>query len=111
MDSDLNAKGLRIIAYPCNQFGGQEPGTPKEIDEFARGKYGAKFPITEKIDVKGDKAHPLYTHLKDNSALQGKDLPWNFCKFLFNVSTQEIKYFDPKTEPNKMLPDIESILK
>jgi glutathione peroxidase len=72
---------LKIIAFPCNQFGEQEPGTDEEIKEFCVSNYGVSFPIALKIDVNGEKEHPLYRHLKDSSK-NGQDIGWNFEKFL-----------------------------
>ena len=69
MDEELGASGLQILGFPCNQFGGQEPGTAQEIDDFARGKYGAKFPLYEKIEVNGDACHPVYNFLRGHSEL------------------------------------------
>ena len=72
---------LQIIAFPCNQFGEQEPGTDEEIKEFCVSNYGVSFPIALKIDVNGEKEHPIYRHLKDYSK-NGQDIGWNFEKFL-----------------------------
>ena len=83
-------QGLQILAFPCNQFGNQEPGSPQDIEDFARGKYGVQFPIFEKIDVNGKKTHPIYAYLRNNSQLYdakkktAKEIPWNFAKFLVN---------------------------
>ena len=68
-DEELRKKGLEIIAFPCNQFGNQEPGTPTQIEEFIRGKYSGKFPIMAKGDVNGQDAQPMYVHLRTNSEL------------------------------------------
>ena len=65
----MEAKGLEIIGVPCNQFGGQEPGTAEEINAFARTKYGVTFQLTEKIEVNGKNTHPTYNFLRKNSSL------------------------------------------
>ena len=67
MEKDLGNKGLGILAFPCNQFGGQEPGTPMDIQAFAIGKMGAQFFISEKIDVNGPNTHEIYNYLRTNS--------------------------------------------
>jgi glutathione peroxidase len=73
-----------VIGFPCNQFGNQEPGTTQEIKDFCTNVYGITFPISEKIEVNGPNAHPIYKYLKDNGT-GGRDIGWNFEKFL--VST------------------------
>ena len=69
MYDDYDVKGLRILAFPCNQFRDQEPGSPEEINEFIRTKYGGKFWISEKIDVNGINAHPAFVYLRQKSSL------------------------------------------
>merc|ERR1711924_451469 len=81
-----SGEGLEILAFPCNQFGAQEPGTNAEVLQFAQRK-GAKFPVMAKVDVNGAGAHPLFTWLKDNTSTGFpplKDIPWNFGKFLID---------------------------
>ena len=63
------SKGMEIIAFPCNQFGKQEPGTPEEIENFVRGKYNCHFPLMEKIEVNGENTHPVFAFLRNNSEL------------------------------------------
>eukprot|EP00252_Welwitschia_mirabilis_P023202 TRINITY_DN6514_c0_g1_i1.p1 TRINITY_DN6514_c0_g1~~TRINITY_DN6514_c0_g1_i1.p1 ORF type:complete len:234 (-),score=29.11 TRINITY_DN6514_c0_g1_i1:278-979(-) len=76
-------KGLEILAFPCNQFGGQEPGTNEQIEQFACTRYKAEFPLFDKVDVNGDSAIPLYKFLKSSKGgLFGDDVKWNFTKFL-----------------------------
>jgi glutathione peroxidase len=104
MCRDYSGKCFEVMAFPCNQFGKQEPGSPKEIKSFIRDKYECKFPIFEKIEVNGDKAHPIYQYLRSNSSLYNKDkkeadvIPWNFAKFLVNNKGQVVKYFTPKDD-------------
>src|SRR5262245_59382190 len=93
-------KGLVVLGFPCNQFGGQEPGTDAEIKEFCSSKYNVTFPLFDKIDVNGPNRHPLYT------ALAGKDSPypgnitWNFNKFLIDRDGKILKRFDSKVVPD-----------
>jgi len=75
--------GLQILVYPCNQFAGQEPGSPEDIKKFAQ-KYGAEFPIMAKCDVNGENALPSFKFLRDNCMLKGKKIKWNFTKFLLD---------------------------
>ena len=105
MHKDLSGKGLEIVAVPCNQFGGQEPGTPAEITTFVA-QYGVTFPITEKLDVMGDGAHPIYKIMNPNSDL----VKWNFTKFLVNSSGQVHKHYAHGVAPNDIKPDIEALL-
>lgn len=72
---------ITVLAFPCNQFGNQEPGTDEEIKEFCTTKYGVTFTIAKKIDVNGPNAHPIYRFLRE-SAVGGKNIGWNFEKFL-----------------------------
>ena len=90
-------RGLQIIGFPCNQFGGQEPGSNQEIKDFVKA-YGVEFQMMDKIEVNGNGADPLYTQLRAKSSLAGGDIPWNFAKFL--VTSSGVSYFDPKTAPN-----------
>lgn len=95
-------QGLAIVGVPCNQFGGQEPGTSKEIAEFCEQNYGVKFDLMEKVDVNGEKATPLYKHLtsKETDPKFGGKIPWNFEKFLFNRDGQVVARFNHKTQPD-----------
>lgn len=90
-----------MLAFPCNQFGAQEPGTDAEILEFATSKYDANFPMFSKIDVNGDGACDLYQFLKaGNPGGDGnEDIGWNFTKFLVGKDGQVIERFDPPVTP------------
>ncbi|XP_018904211.1 uncharacterized protein [Bemisia tabaci] len=102
------SKGLRILAFPSNQFLSQEPGTNAEILEFTK-KYGVTFDMFAKIDVNGDNAHPLYKWLKSQKAGSGfltDSIKWNFSKFLINKQGQVVDRFAPATEPLKMEDDL-----
>ena len=100
------ARGLSILGFPSNQFGNQEPGTEAEIKEFIK-KYSVKFDMTSKINVNGNNAHPLWKYMKMvKSGPSGRDIKWNFTKFLINRQGQVIKRFGPKDNPITMEPDI-----
>jgi glutathione peroxidase len=95
------ARGFSVLGFPCNQFGGQEPGTPEQIGDFCSTNYGVTFPLFEKISVNGPDRHPLYTELTQVADPAGKagDIEWNFEKFLV-TPTGEVKRFRPKTKPD-----------
>ncbi|MEY9888379.1 glutathione peroxidase [Catenulispora sp. MAP12-49] len=94
-------RGFTVLGVPCNQFGGQEPGTSEEIQEFCSATYGVTFPLTEKIEVNGDARHPLYTELTQTTDAEGNngDIQWNFEKFLIGSDGTVLKRFRPRTEP------------
>lgn len=105
------SKGLVVLGFPCNQFLGQEPGTSEEIRSFCTNKYNITFPIFEKIEVNGEKTHPLYVFLKGQQPLEGKnDIRWNFEKFLVDKSGKVVKRYSPKTKPADIKADIEGLL-
>ncbi len=105
------AEGFVILAFPCNQFLGQEPGTAEEIQEFCTTKYNVTFPLFEKVKVNGDDTHPLYVFLKTKQALEGKnDIRWNFEKFLIDRKGNVVKRFSPKTKPEDLKTDIKALL-
>jgi glutathione peroxidase len=104
-------QGLVIIGFPCNQFGNQEPGNSAQIQQGCLINYGVDFTMMEKIDVNGEQAHPLYIYLKDQlPGLFGKQIKWNFSKFLINRAGQPIKRYAPTTKPTKLSKDIEALL-
>ena len=92
------------MAFPCNQFGAQEPGSDAEIWEFAHSKYQANFPIFSKIDVNGTQACDLYNMLKSERADEegNTDIPWNFAKFLVDGNGQVVGRFSPQTAPEEL---------
>jgi glutathione peroxidase len=105
-------KGLIILGFPCNQFGNQEPGTEKEISEGCLVNYGVTFPMFSKIEVNGENAHPIYKYLKNKlPGLLGKNIKWNFAKFLIDTEGIPVKRFAPTTVPEKLVKDIEKLLK
>jgi glutathione peroxidase len=93
--------GLAVVGFPCNQFMGQEPGTPEEIAEFCSATYGVSFPLTEKIEVNGEGRHPIYatlTQAADETGASG-DIAWNFEKFLVDAEGTVVARFSPRVEP------------
>ena len=103
--------GLEIIGFPCNQFGKQEPGTSEEIQSFCDLNYGVTFPLSEKIEVNGSNAHPVYKYLK--SELKGKlndSIKWNFTKFLIDRDGMPYKRFSSAVEPEDIKPYISELL-
>jgi glutathione peroxidase len=104
-------RGLELLAFPCDQFGHQEPGDDDEIKEFCEMNYGVEFPLFSKIDVNGDDAHPLYKFLKsEKSGLLGDSIKWNFTKFLVDKQGNVIERYAPTTPPERIAADIEKQL-
>jgi glutathione peroxidase len=93
--------GFTVLGVPCNQFAGQEPGTPEEIQQFCSTTYGASFPLTEKIEVNGRHRHPLYEWLTAVPDADGRagEVDWNFEKFLISPSGEVVARFRPQVEP------------
>lgn len=92
-------QGLSILAFPCNQFGGQEPGTEAEIKKFAEG-YGVKFDMFSKVKVNGSDTHPLWDFLKTKQGgMLGNFIKWNFTKFLVDRSGNPVSRYSPQTNP------------
>ena len=99
--------GFSVLAFPCNQFGKQEPGTDAEILEFATSKFGATFPMFSKIEVNGDGACDLYQWLKSEAPGEdGEDIPWNFTKFLVDKSGNVVKRYGPQVAPEDIAKDL-----
>lgn len=94
-------RGLTVLGVPCNQFGGQEPGTSDEIHNFCETHYGVTFPLTEKVEVNGPGRHPLYSGLVDTPDAAGHigDIRWNFEKFLVGPDGSVVARFDPRVTP------------
>ncbi len=102
--------GFTIVGFPCNQFGSQEPGTDQEIQKFCKANYGVTFPVMAKIDVNGNNADPLYKWLKSQDKAGGREIKWNFSKFLVGRDGQVIKRYDSKVVPSALSNDIEKAL-
>lgn len=99
--ASLAARGLEVLGFPCNQFGGQEPGTEAEIKQFCQLSYDATFPMFAKIDVNGPGAHPLYAYLKglDTKPDGAGEVSWNFAKFLIDREGNVLSRFSPTEDP------------
>ena len=104
-------EGLVVIGLPCNQFGGQEPGAEKEIQQFCTKNFGVTFLLTEKIKVKGDEKHPLYNWLTDKkiNGQSSSSVKWNFQKYIVDEKGEFVNYFYSTTKP--LSPKITSIVK
>ncbi len=93
-------RGFSVVGFPCNDFNGQEPGTPEEIKEFCKSKYDVSFPLMGKLHVKGPEQHPLYAALTGAGAAFPGDIEWNFGKFLVTADGKVLKRFSPRTPPD-----------
>ena len=105
-------RGLEVLGFPCNQFGGQEPGSEQDIATFCETNYDVTFPMFAKIDVNGDKAAPLYRYLKhEKPGLLGSEaIKWNFTKFLVDRAGSVIARFAPNDAPESLEPDVAKAL-
>ena len=105
-------QGFSVLAFPCNQFGKQEPGTEAEILEFCQLNYQVSFPMFSKIDVNGPNAHPLYKELKrsQRGIFGSEKVKWNFTKFLVNREGEVVARFGSMTTPEKLSEQIEALL-
>jgi glutathione peroxidase len=107
----LGARGFSVLGFPCNQFGGQEPGDAKQIEQFCASNYAVSFPMFAKIEVNGSGAHPLYQYLKsEKSGLLGSSIKWNFTKFLLDRSGKVVARHAPTTSPEALITEIEELL-
>ena len=111
LHQQLGARGFSVLGFPCNQFGGQEPGDAKQIEQFCAGNYSISFPMFAKIDVNGTAAHPLFNYLKnEKSGLLGRSIKWNFTKFLVDRSGRVVARHAPTTKPEALTREIEALL-
>lgn len=101
LHEEYAARGFSVVGFPCNQFGGQEPGTAEEIKSFCSLTYGVTFPMFEKIEVNGDGRHPIYQQLAKVPDAEGHsgDIRWNFEKFVISADGRRVTRFSPRTEP------------
>ena len=107
----LHPRGFSVLGFPCNQFGGQEPGDAKQIEQFCSTNYAVTFPLFAKIDVNGSKAHPLFDYLKSEKAgLLGPSIKWNFTKFLVDRSGKVVARHAPTAKPEGLTREIEALL-
>ncbi|KAG0587357.1 hypothetical protein KC19_2G158700 [Ceratodon purpureus] len=106
-------QGFEVLAFPCNQFRGQEPGSNEEIKEFACTRFKAEYPIFDKIDVNGAQEAPLYKYLKSQKGggwLLGDSIKWNFAKFLVDKKGNVVDRYAPTTAPSKIEKSIQKYL-
>jgi glutathione peroxidase len=105
-------RGFTVLAFPCNQFGAQEPGDEAEIQAFCRTRYDVSFPLFAKIEVNGAEAHPLYRFLKaEQPGILGTEgIKWNFTKFLVDREGRVVRRFAPTDTPASLAAHIESLL-
>ena len=107
----LGPRGFAVLGFPCNQFGGQEPGDAAEIEQFCASQYAVSFPMFAKIDVNGRNAHPLFNYLKnEKSGLLGASIKWNFTKFLVDRAGKVVARHAPTARPDGLTRDIEALL-
>ena len=104
--------GFSVLGFPCNQFGGQEPGTEAQILEFCTLNYQVSFPMYGKVEVNGEGTHPLYAHLKSAAPglLGSESLKWNFTKFLVDREGRVVRRYAPTDSPASIEKDIEALL-
>jgi len=112
LHSRLGERGLAILGFPCNQFGGQEPGDAASIMHFCETRYAVRFPVFAKTEVNGASAHPLFHWLKRTAPglLGTEGIKWNFTKFLVSRDASEIKRFSPTDTPESLTDEIERFL-
>ena len=107
----LAPRGFSVLGFPCNQFGSQEPGDARQIEQFCSSNYAVTFPMFAKIDVNGGNAHPLYQYLKNaKSGLLGSSIKWNFTKFLVDRSGRVVARHAPTATPQSLKKEIEALL-
>ena len=110
MHGELKDKGFAVLGFPCNDFGGQEPGSASEIQQFCTSKYKVTFPMFEKVSIKGKDASPVYANL----IAQSKETPsWNFCKYLVGKDGKVLKFYKSAVKPEDagLRADIDAALK
>lgn len=112
LHDELQGEGFSVLGFPCNQFGGQEPGSAAEIGAFCTSKYSVTFPMHAKVEVNGDGAHPLFKHLKSEAPglLGSKGIKWNFTKFLVGKDGSVVKRYAPTTKPEEIAGDVRAEL-
>ena len=105
-------RGFEVLAFPCNQFGAQEPGSAEDIAQYCKINHGVTFPLMEKVDVNGENASPLFDWMKKEApGLMGsKSIKWNFTKFLIDREGQVVKRYGPSDAPAGISGDIEKLL-
>ncbi|MDW0109770.1 glutathione peroxidase [Sporosarcina aquimarina] len=108
---DYKDQGLTILGFPCDQFNDQEFENIEETTEFCQVNYGVTFPMFAKVDVNGESAEPLFTHLtSEKKGMLSKKIKWNFTKFLVDRNGQVVERYAPQTAPEKLAADVEKLL-
>ena len=112
LQEKYDSEKFSVLAFPCNQFGGQEPGSDNEIQEFCSLNFNTTFPVFSKIEVNGENAHPLYKFLcsEKKGVLGSEKIKWNFTKFLINGSGEPVARYASTTTPDKILKDIDNLI-
>jgi glutathione peroxidase len=111
LHEEFREQGLIVLGFPCDQFAHQEPGSDQEIDEFCKVNFGVDFALSQKVNVNGKDAHPIYQFLKSQSkGLLGGGIKWNFTKFLIAPDGKSIKRYAPSTAPEDIRSDIKSLI-
>jgi glutathione peroxidase len=112
LHKEFGGMGLAVLGFPCNQFGGQEPGNAEEIADFCTTNFGVDFPMFAKVEVNGPGAHPLFEYLKAEAPglLGTRRIKWNFTKFLVDREGKVRARFAPSTKPENLRPEIEALL-
>ena len=100
LQRELAAEGFTVVGFPCNQFGGQEPGGEAEIAAFCHSRYDVTFPLSSKLEVNGPQRHPVYRFLTSAASGIPGDISWNFEKFLIGRNGEVVARFDPRTKPD-----------
>ena len=113
LHEQFSTLGLRVLGFPCNQFGQQEPGTEGEIALFCETSYGVSFPMFSKVQVNGPKTHPLWRQLKDQAPglLGSRSIKWNFTKFLVGPDGEVLKRYAPQVSPATIAADLDDALR
>jgi len=111
LQQELGPRGFSVLGFPCNQFGGQEPGDARQIGQFCASNYAITFPLFAKIEVNGNNVHPLYQYLKnERSGLLGPSIKWNFTKFLVDRLGRVVARYAPTVKPEGLKKEIEALL-
>jgi len=111
LHEEFRDDGLVVIGFPCDQFANQEPGDDAAIEEFCRLNFGVDFPLSTKVDVNGKATHPVFAFLKEQTGgLLGSAIKWNFTKFLVAPDGRTVKRYSPKTKPEAIRADIDTLL-
>jgi glutathione peroxidase len=104
-------QGLVVLGFPCDQFAHQEPGSNEEISSFCETNFGVSFPLMSKIDVNGPGTHPVFQYVKSRApSLFGKNVKWNFTKFLVHRDGRTVRRFAPTTKPESLVHEIEKAI-